>query len=588
MSGSIFSQGLSNFFNWFSIYLKDRGLQFTKSGFKGGNDIGKHRIDLHSGFWENPPYSTSKPQRWIFHINSDTGSISATYPPGYEEIHIGHSNTGNGQKTGIAVRIVPLVSFDGSSPWLKDDGFEVIALFVFPGPVEPGGAAEPFSVDVSNGDMTYKGKRIPYVFGGLLGIRPAADVLTGPAGVTVTYGQILQALAQAITVDPTTGPLHPPIYNMAEPVEVEALKQDVAHAFQQGQALAVAGATPIASAVAQEEADGEEDDEEEDEIKPLSDVLPIPPNPDLIGIDPSVYQQINAALASGKRHLMFYGPPGTGKTTLARWVATQLAGSKWILLTGSADWSSQDVIGGYQPLGGSEIAFLPGVLLQHFDRPLIIDEMNRCDIDKVVGPLFTVLSGHQTSLPYRMNVAAKDSPQYVILPEPKAHKAEHEFAPGPGWRLIATINSIDKASLYQMSYALARRFGWIYVDVPRDLEGFLRDFVTHKDGAAPPAGPCPLAEIWEAINRVRVIGPAPIQDAVGIIGVLAPGEPLFGQVTPPLRSAVLDAFDMVMLPMLDGVTSQDASRIAEAVVTSLKLEGQDRKRVETRLASAAV
>ena len=582
------SQGLQDFFSWFSIYLKDRGLQFTRCGFKGGDDTGKHIIDLKSGFWEDPPYSTSKPQRWIFQVRVDKGSVSATHPPGYRTTNIGHSNTGNGQKTGLAVRIVPLVSFNGSPRWLKNDSFEVVALFVFPGPVEPGGAAEPFSVDVSNGVMTYKGKRIPYVFGGLLGIRPAADVLPGPAGATVTYGQILQALAQAITVDPTTGPQRPTIYNMAEPARVEALKQDVAQAFEQAQALAVAGTAPAAPVATEEEEEEEEAKADEDEIRPLSDALPIPPNPDLIGIDPSVYQQINAALASGKRHIMFYGPPGTGKTTLARWVATQLAGSKWILLTGSADWSSQDVIGGYQPLGGSEIAFLPGVLLQHFDRPLIIDELNRCDIDKVVGPLFTVLSGHQTSLPYRLDVAAKDSPQYVILPEPKAHTAEHEFAPGPGWRLIATINSIDKASLYQMSYALARRFGWVYVDAPRDLEGFLRDFVTRRDGSAPPAGPCPLAEIWGAINGVRVIGPAPIQDAVGIIGVLAPGESLFGQVMPPLRGAILDAFDMVMLPMLDGVTSHDASRIAEAVVTSLKLDGEDRRRVETRLASAAV
>jgi len=273
---------------------------------------------------------------------------------------------------------------------------------------------------------------------------------------------------------------------------------------------------------------------------------------------------------------------------LARWVATALAGSKWILLTGSADWSSQDVIGGYQPVGGSEIAFLPGVLLQNFDRPLIIDELNRCDIDKVVGPLFTVLSGHQTSLPYRITVAERDSPQYVILPKPKANKAENEFAPGPGWRLIATINSIDKASLYQMSYALARRFGWIYVDVPRDLVGFLRDFVTRKYGGAPPSGPCPLADIWGAINRVREIGPAPIQDAAGIISALAPNSSLFGEVTPDLRSAALNAFDMVLLPMLDGVTSQDASRIAESLTATLQLAGEDRTRVEARLASAAV
>ena len=64
----------------------------------------------------------------------------------------------------------------------------------------------------------------------------------------------------------------------------------------------------------------------------------IPEMSDLLGIDPAVYRQINAALASGKRHIMLYGPPGTGKTTLARHVATVLTGGKWTLVTGSSDW----------------------------------------------------------------------------------------------------------------------------------------------------------------------------------------------------------------------------------------------------------
>ena len=75
-------------------------------------------------------------------------------------------------------------------------------------------------------------------------------------------------------------------------------------------------------------------------------VLKLPPFDDLIGIDPSVYRQIEAAVNGGKQHLMFYGPPGTGKTTLARRLAGVLNGHKWVLITGSADWSSQDIIGG--------------------------------------------------------------------------------------------------------------------------------------------------------------------------------------------------------------------------------------------------
>src|SRR5690606_31797887 len=187
-----------------------------------------------------------------------------------------------------------------------------------------------------------------------------------------------------------------------------------------------------------------------------------------------------------------------------------------------ADWSSQDIIGGYQPVGDGEVDFVPGILLRNFDRPLIIDELNRCDIDKVIGPLFTVLSGQQTTLPYRTDIKDKKSPPYAILPRPKANPAEHEFAPGHAWRLIATINSIDKASLYQMSYALARRFGWVYVDAPLDLAGFITEFLGTLGVPAGPAGASvPLADLWAAINRARVIGPAPIIDAIKAIREIA-------------------------------------------------------------------
>ena len=62
--------------------------------------------------------------------------------------------------------------------------------------------------------------------------------------------------------------------------------------------------------------------------------------PELVGIEPSVYRQIGAALKTGKRHLMLYGPPGTGKTTLAEWVAKRLHGN-YRLITGSADWNQR-------------------------------------------------------------------------------------------------------------------------------------------------------------------------------------------------------------------------------------------------------
>lgn len=289
---------------------------------------------------------------------------------------------------------------------------------------------------------------------------------------------------------------------------------------------------------------------------------------------------------------MFYGPPGTGKTTLARRVSNAINGSKWTLITGSADWSSQDIIGGYQPLSGGTVMFFKGVLLRNFDRPLVIDELNRCDIDKVIGPLFTVLSGHSTTLPYRLKSEDPLSPQYVILPEYKPDPADHELSPGLAWRLIATINSIDKASLYQMSYALSRRFGWIYVDAPNDKKKFVQDYlekVLEKEPRVVQGTP-PLAAIWSAINAVRVIGPAPIIDAINALEKLLPGSDLLLHASGELQIAYLDAFDLFMLPMLDGILRHEAESIAAGVVAALGLqaEGEEAVRLKGRLLGVAV
>src|SRR5262249_21184555 len=34
------------------------------------------------------------------------------------------------------------------------------------------------------------------------------------------------------------------------------------------------------------------------------------------------------------------------------------------------------------------------------------------------------------------------------------------------WRLIGTMNSLDKASLFQLSFAFMRRFAFVHIDVP--------------------------------------------------------------------------------------------------------------------------
>lgn len=329
---------------------------------------------------------------------------------------------------------------------------------------------------------------------------------------------------------------------------------------------------------------GQKEVQEEEPGPTSEDLLEIPEFPELIGIDPSVYRQLNAALQAGKQHLMLYGPPGTGKTTLAQRIAGILH-DNWRMITGSADWTSQDIIGGYQPVGEGRIKFIPGVLLQNFDRPLIIDELNRCDIDKVLGPLFTVLSEQPTTLPYRTDIGDVTSPMYTILPKPKPGAAPHEFAPKKGWRIIATLNSIDKAALYQMSFALTRRFGWIYVDVPRDLQGFLIEFLKTRgilgEDVQPPEE-MPLTAIWSAVNNVRVIGPAPIIDMIKTIRAIEETVNFLEKPDPGQVPYYLDGFSMYVLPMLDGIPRSGAETLANALAAALGLAEEAEESIQLK------
>ena len=263
------------------------------------------------------------------------------------------------------------------------------------------------------------------------------------------------------------------------------------------------------------------------------------------------------------------------------------------MITGSADWTSQDVIGGYQPIGEGRVQFIPGVLIQNFDRPLIIDELNRCDIDKVIGPLFTVLSEQKTTLPYRTDISNAESASYVILPKPKPGVAKHEFAPKAGWRILATINSIDKAALYQMSFALSRRFAWIYVDVPDDLERFLIEMMRKWgmiEAETAPSVPVPLAKLWKAVNGARVIGPAPVLDMLRTIRAVDVDMPLLTAPEGEQGSIYLDGFYMYVLPMLDGISTRQAVEVAKGVADAVRLpeDSREAKVLTERLASLTV
>ncbi len=192
--------------------------------------------------------------------------------------------------------------------------------------------------------------------------------------------------------------------------------------------------------------------------------------------------EIVIALASG-RHVLLAGPIGTGKTRLAKMIPEifwdKVGGYYSEDHTATADWSTQDVIGGIYPKmddgkpvydiqngcvvdtvrknwengtdGGQRILLKePQKNPPYKGTWLIIDEFNRADIDKAFGQLFTALRTRELKIPTDMKGVSYKN---LKIPE--------------DYRIIGTLNTADKHFLFQLSDALKSRFAYIEVDIPK-------------------------------------------------------------------------------------------------------------------------
>jgi MoxR-like ATPase len=182
---------------------------------------------------------------------------------------------------------------------------------------------------------------------------------------------------------------------------------------------------------------------------------------------PDLIVRIVAALATSNVRLM--GAPGTGKSTLAEIILQARKGADWDYALATSQWTGEDVIGGLMPDPGDprHLVFQPGIVLAaaEADRWLGIDEINRADIDSAFGELFSLLSGFDTMLPYRPHPSSSKRVT-IYATRPKGTLGEGEYGIPEDWRMIATMNSWDKASLARVSFAFSRRWCTIYVPVP--------------------------------------------------------------------------------------------------------------------------
>ena len=255
-------------------------------------------------------------------------------------------------------------------------------------------------------------------------------------------------------------------------------------------------------------------------------------------------------LLEEKKQVIFQGPPGTGKTFVARKLAECLAGSKdrVTLVQFHPSYAYEDFVQGFRPRlmenGQPGFKVKDGPLLQAAKRAkdsnsnhyLIIDEINRGNLAKVLGELYFLLEyrDEEINLQYSDDLNEKFS-----LPD--------------NLFIIGTMNTADR-SVASVDLALRRRFYFVefYPDeepVKSVLRKWLRENAPDMDRVA------------DAVDRANDLLKEDRHAAIGPSYFMRPG----------LNDKMVDRiWEHSVLPYIEELTFNNPERMSEFELDKLK------------------